>query len=225
MIVYRATNKVNGKIYVGQTAYPLNFRIHRHIRSKRGIFPNALRKYGKENFQFETVAWCDTKENLDFLEGFYIKFFNSKVPNGYNLTDGGDGKLGWKHSEETRKKLSEAKMGYRNPNFNKPSPRRGKKHREESKAKDSESKKENWKDLEYRKKIVEARKSKKYSESSTITRLRLWQDPEYRAKQVEAHKGPCHHPEIYKIVAEKNRGHWRDPEWRKKRLENISKSV
>jgi len=225
MIVYKATNKVNGKSYVGQTSYPLNMRIHRHIQSRRGIFSNALRKYGPDSFEFETVAWCDTKYKLEFLERFYIKFFDSKVPNGYNLTDGGDGLPGWNHSEETRKKLSESKMGERNPNFNKPSPRRGKKHREESKAKDSESKKENWKNPEYRKKIIEARKSERYSKSSSATRFRLWENPEYRTRQSEAHKKPRDYPESYRKMAEKNKAHWRDPEWKGKRLQNMSEAA
>jgi group I intron endonuclease len=101
VIVYKTTNLVNGKCYIGQDS-----------RDKpdyfgSGIFlRRAIKKYGRENFKKETVAWCYTKEHLNFLEVFYIKFFNSTVPIGYNLTGGGEG-AGIGNQNTKGRKLSE----------------------------------------------------------------------------------------------------------------------
>jgi group I intron endonuclease len=139
-IVYCCTNKINGHRYVGQTIQTLEKRIiaHRAEMSRGSNFPihNALRKYGAEKFSWETMAFCEDRDNRDSLENFYIRYFGSKRPDGYNLTDGGDGRRGpqsdeskikmsetWSrighpmtgkhHSEETKKKISEAKIGCR----------------------------------------------------------------------------------------------------------------
>ena len=112
MIIYKATNKINQKIYVGQTSQSLRERVRRHFKDKRKIgFRIALKKYGLQNFDFETMAYCDTKKKLDFLERFYIKFFKSKTPLGYNLTDGGDGRSGFVTSQGTKRKMSNAHTG------------------------------------------------------------------------------------------------------------------
>lgn len=60
----------------------------------------------------EVIHECLSKEEMDFVEIFYIAFLNTKVPNGYNITDGGGGILGLKHSEETKKKISEKNKGH-----------------------------------------------------------------------------------------------------------------
>jgi group I intron endonuclease len=213
MIIYKAQNKINGKVYVGMTAFSLRRRMAFHLRAKTGIFPAALRKYGRSNFEIEPIAWCDNKEQLVFLEKFYIDFFKCKVPRGYNITDGGNGgMLGYKASEETRRKQSESSQGKnkgeKNGMFGKPGIMRGKRHREESKIKDSESKKKNWKDPEYRRKIAEARKSSRYSESMSAARRHLWKDPNYRARQIEARR---------KI--------WNDPEYRARQILNLKKAL
>jgi group I intron endonuclease len=126
MIIYKAENKINGKIYIGQTVTSMEDRIRRHLWSTyRGPFQCALKKYGLNEFDFETVAWCETKNQGDFLERFYIDFFGSKIPIGYNLTDGGDGSLGRKFSKETIERLRIANKGSQNPMFGKASALRG----------------------------------------------------------------------------------------------------
>lgn len=108
-IVYKTTNLINGKSYVGKDSK------NRHEYLGSGIVLNkSIKKYGKENFIKETVAWCDTKEHLNFLEKFYIKFFNTRVPRGYNLTDGGDGgpiRKGMHNSKEHGRKVSKTLTG------------------------------------------------------------------------------------------------------------------
>jgi hypothetical protein len=104
--IYKMTNTTNGKIYIGQTrSHRLNHNkyrpfgyigrfndhLHEANSSKKNhskCLNNALRKYGKDCFTCELIQTCDVAE-LDELEMQYIIEYNSKYPNGYNLTDGG----------------------------------------------------------------------------------------------------------------------------------------
>jgi len=110
MIIYKATNKVNGKCYIGQTSKVLNKRIYNHfnIRKKKSCpyFHNAIHKYGEDNFLWEVIEECSSKKEMDEMEFHYIKQYNSLAPNGYNLTMGGGGSCGYKHTKEECKKIS-----------------------------------------------------------------------------------------------------------------------
>lgn len=89
-IIYKITNKVNGKSYIGQTRYTLEFRWKQHLHKKDNVyFHNAIHKYGKDNFQLEILEECDV-ELLDSREMYYINKYNT-FKEGYNLTIGGDG--------------------------------------------------------------------------------------------------------------------------------------
>ena len=93
MIIYKLTNKVNGKVYIGQTVKSLDWRMKQHL-SKVNVgsntyIHNAIRKYGWDNFDVEVVANASSKEELDYLEKYYIKQYDS-VNTGYNLSFGGD---------------------------------------------------------------------------------------------------------------------------------------
>jgi hypothetical protein len=129
LIVYKATNLINNKIYIGKTVISFSQRRANHLsvaRNKKDNFPfhAAIRKYGEENFAWEIIDRCLFAESLIALEQHYIKLYNCKAPNGYNLTDGGDGITGFKHSEETKKKMSESMVGKtagnKNGNYGKP---------------------------------------------------------------------------------------------------------
>lgn len=117
MIVYKAVNKKNGKCYIGQTVKTLNERKSGHFTSVRkkdnSYFHKALRKYGKENFEWSVLCECYTKEEMDEKEIYYIQELKSHVKegNGYNLTLGGGGNLGWIPSEETKRNISVANKG------------------------------------------------------------------------------------------------------------------
>jgi len=70
----------------------------------------------------ELLHECETREEMDFVEMFYIALLDTKAPKGYNLTDGGDGtqgRSGYKLSEETKRKLKEAHTGPKNHMFGK----------------------------------------------------------------------------------------------------------
>ena len=118
MIVYKVTNIVNGKVYIGQTILTLAARKHSHEGSmyQNRRFYSALRKHGKKNFIWEVLSECFDKEQMNELEKFYILQFKSKDPEfGYNMTDGGDSPLGRKHKEESKIKMSISKTGKKLP--------------------------------------------------------------------------------------------------------------
>lgn len=122
-VIYKITNNINGKLYVGQTRQKLNNRIkgHKHSKVQRGV-DVAIAKYGWENFSVAVIEECPL-ESLGEREIFWIAELNSKAPNGYNLTDGGEGLVN--PSEETRAKMSANRpdiSGEKNPNYGKKTP-------------------------------------------------------------------------------------------------------
>jgi hypothetical protein len=104
--IYKMTNIITNKHYIGQTrSHRLNHskyrpfgymgRFNDHISESKSSKPNnskylnsSIRKHGSENFKCEKILECKLDE-LDFYEMKYISEFNTKYPNGYNLTDGG----------------------------------------------------------------------------------------------------------------------------------------
>ena len=110
MIIYKVTNLVNGKIYIGQSTKddPNYFGSGRLIKK-------SIKKNGIENFKRETLVYCKYRNNLNEMERFYISHFNCKYPNGYNLTDGGEGCVGVEFSEERRKEISMRFSGKKRP--------------------------------------------------------------------------------------------------------------
>jgi group I intron endonuclease len=114
MIIYKAVNKINGKVYVGQTVRPLRKRITDHLQQNSPI-GRALRKYGLSSFIFSTLSTCCSKSEMDTKEKTWISFYNSKTPNGYNLADGGGGAIGYHHTEEAKRKCSIKNKGRKKP--------------------------------------------------------------------------------------------------------------
>ena len=107
--VYVITNIVNGKQYVGITS-SLKMRWYRHKKAN-GSSPAlhaAIKAYGAENFVFTHVMDVFNFEHAKEIERELIASKGTKAPNGYNLTDGGDGSHGVERSEETRRKIGEA---------------------------------------------------------------------------------------------------------------------
>lgn len=111
--VYVFTNKINKKQYVGQSIN-IKERYKQHFKDAKHdnlLFHRALNKYGEENFNFEIIEENIPLEYIGEREKFWIIKLNTKVPNGYNLTDGGEGTFGYKHTEEAKIKMSKAKKG------------------------------------------------------------------------------------------------------------------
>lgn len=123
--IYKVTNLVNGKVYIGQTRQTIQIRWEQHCFSPYIChFHQAIRKYGRENFKVEELCCIDLAEKelsikLNELEIYYIEKFNS-YNNGYNSTKGGEGNFKsnyeeifeiWKQENISIQKLSE-KYGY-----------------------------------------------------------------------------------------------------------------
>jgi group I intron endonuclease len=115
LIIYKVTNLVNGKVYIGKTIKTLKDRKAKHIAdAKRGsniLFHRAMRKNGISNFFFEVFSHCLSKEEMKQKEIETIKIMHSKNPDGYNLTDGGEGTIGFNITNETREKHRKAMIG------------------------------------------------------------------------------------------------------------------
>ena len=132
MIIYKATNRVNGKVYVGQTARPLEVRIAEHRRHSNTPFDKAIKRHGVDNFVFEIIDRAETIEELNQKEKYWIEYYSSMGENGYNVCEGGDNTIGYRHREDSKQKMSLAKktayVGNGNPFY-------GKHHSEESRKK------------------------------------------------------------------------------------------
>ncbi len=127
-VIYKITCLLNGMKYVGQTTKSTEERFNQHASNKKSYIGRAIRKYGVENFSIEILEECDTCEQLNEREMFWIAALNCKHPNGYNFSDGGEGNSGLRHTQETRAQMSVDRSGEKNAFF-------GKHHTEESKAK------------------------------------------------------------------------------------------
>lgn len=162
--IYKTTNIINNKIYIGQ--HKTNFMEKDEKYFGSGLYLNrAIKKYGIDNFKNEIICWCETKEELDTAEKYWINKLNSCDKNiGYNIQIGGQG--GFSHIDvkgTNNPMYGIHRYGADNPNFNKhwsddskikmsktikengghhkeKNPMWGKKHSEESKHKMKQSK-------------------------------------------------------------------------------------
>ncbi|MGG3857131.1 GIY-YIG nuclease family protein [Metabacillus fastidiosus] len=94
-VIYKLTNLVNGKVYVGKTGKKMEERLCWHYnRSKTKNYPLclAIRKYGWGNFECEVIDTGINEEELNLKESFYIRKYRSDInfedSNGYNVTLG-----------------------------------------------------------------------------------------------------------------------------------------
>lgn len=110
MIIYYIKNKLNNKIYIGQTIRTLEGRMDEHVQCAingvdRKLY-NAIRKYGWDNFEFGIICHCSSLEELNQKETEYIIKYDT-LKNGYNMGLGGDNNVMF--SEEVKQK-HDAKM-------------------------------------------------------------------------------------------------------------------
>lgn len=159
--IYKITNTVNGKSYIGQTrndAVKTRIRDHLTGNSKGNrILKNAVKKHGREAFTFEILHDGIIPEFLDTLEIETIQKFNTLAPNGYNLDSGGNRNK--TRSEETKRRLSKANKG-------KPGPWKGKTFSEEHRRNLSASHMGKIFSETSRRRMSESRKGKPRSEET-----------------------------------------------------------
>jgi hypothetical protein len=192
--VYKSTNLLNGKIYIGKakegrrgrggSAIEKRWneeieRAHRlkrwnveHPHKKKTIryIENAINKYGEESFRIEEIDIALTKEELNEKERFWIEFFDARNHSkGYNLRDGGEG---GGHHEKTIALLSKISQ-------------------------------EKAKNPEYLKKL-------------SISITNLWNDESYLKKQIEERRARAKGPKWSRKMTQINREKAKDPKWRKK---------
>lgn len=168
-IIYKITNLINGKSYIGQTKN-FKLRMRDHIRTKTSLVSRAIQKYGKDTFEYIQLAIVEDCM-ADEIEQKAIAIFNTLSPSGYNLEEGGclnkgchsDTKLklrlaniGRKHTEETKLKMKKSMTKERKDaiveNF--------KKHpkSEEVLKEQGRKMKERWADENYKNKVIASMK-------------------------------------------------------------------
>lgn len=103
-LIYKITNTINGKLYIGQTVR-IKMYLQGRYKGSGVLLKKAKKKYGIENFKIEIVCYAYSQQELNTLETHYIRFFDTVHPKGYNLTNEGTA------HQDTRKKLAKASTG------------------------------------------------------------------------------------------------------------------
>lgn len=143
-VVYIITNDINTKVYIGKTHdVRERWTAHRSQPKRTPGIKGAMLKHGVENFYLDVIESGLTEAQANDRERFHIARLKSNTREyGYNLSIGGEGSPGYRHTPEALAKISAASKGERNARFGKPSPMLGKigamhgrKHSIESKAK------------------------------------------------------------------------------------------
>lgn len=109
MYVYCIINKVNNRMYVGKMSKSV--KDSKSYMGSGTLIKKAIKKYGRENFVKEILEENVAKEQLSLREMFWIQKLNTKLPNGYNLTDGGEGFIGLKKTKQQIEKQRQAMIG------------------------------------------------------------------------------------------------------------------
>lgn len=188
--LYLITNNITGKRYVGQTLSEIGYlnRFKQHcgdaftewdVKKSRSILHASIRKYGVDAFSVKRLLKEIPEDKIDFYERLWIYKLNTFYKNGmgYNMTLGGQGVHGYKHSDETKKRLSDILKGR---SISDETIQKRKETSEKNHSMERRSKNPSW-----RKNVKEA--AKKRSE--------IYPNP---------FKGRTHTQEVKNIISEKN---------------------
>ena len=113
--IYKITNKVNGKSYIGQTIQSVKERFYQHCATKCSqailnmVIHKAINKYGKSNFTIEVIEEVEST-NLNDRERYWIRYYDS-YNNGYNSTEGGQDGIKLFKNLDTESIIREYKSG------------------------------------------------------------------------------------------------------------------
>lgn len=117
MLIYKITNRSNGKVYIGKTRRKtVNRRWNEHVsKANKGVsyhLYNAIRKYGESAFGIERLYEAKTPTELSAMETFFIVLYQSHKPeNGYNMTLGGDGSFGNRRTPKQVEAMRQRQLG------------------------------------------------------------------------------------------------------------------
>ena len=209
--IYKHTNKINGKVYIGQT-YQNPYR-----RQGNGLsqyrhnehFISSIKKYGQDNFEHEILLSNLTEEEMKFQEDYYIEFYDARNPEkGYNINKGGE--------------ISPLALLQKNDDF-----------KLKISKEQSERMKERLKDPEERERLRQMsidnqekhpELRQEYSERMT-ERLKILQaDDEYRKKMSNNMKELWQSDKREKLIAqtkENAKNNWNNPDYRKKMCKGV----
>lgn len=118
--IYKITNKINDKVYIGQTNNAaLRWSQHKSAAKyiPKQLVDKAIKKYGEQNFIYEVIDTCQSQFETDIQETWFIKVYYSLISeHGYNVTLGGMKLI---HTPEIREKISHSKKKYFETHINK----------------------------------------------------------------------------------------------------------
>lgn len=184
-IIYKITNNINDKCYIGKTIFTFKQRYPKGFKSiQNKHLKNAINKYGEENFTISILEkGIDDEQKLFELEKRYIKEFQSNNPSyGYNKDSGGKGSDNWSYmpkeqKERLQKEFSKRFSGKNNPMWNK-----------------------NWKEF------ADEETIKNHCKNVSDAIRRRYEKEENRLKTSEAMKKVWANPDFYQKMCEKQKG-------------------
>lgn len=120
--LYKITNLINNKAYIGKSNFMAKHdRWYVHCKIAKGgrktyprlfsYFHSAIKKYGKENFKLEIIETTSTEKEIFRLEKLWISQLKTAGHKLYNLTNGGEGPAGFKHSASSKAKIAQSMQG------------------------------------------------------------------------------------------------------------------
>lgn len=203
MGIYKITNKINGKVYIGQSKdIKKRFENHRCMNGSNPMYED-MRKYGLENFTFEVLEECEEDKLLE-RELYYMKKYKS-VENGYNLTYESNPV----YDERIKSKMIENMT---------------ERHRSaEYRERQSEITKELWRNEEYRQKILSAIRSEESIQKISETSKKLWQ--ERREELVSKIKASLNAEEVRKERSIRQKERFKDEVYKQKINEVLKGAV
>ena len=210
--IYDLIDGTNDFEYIGQTTQTVEARFKQHKKSEQYI-DRMIQDHG-DLFVVVTLKVCYSKEELDYWEKRIIKARGTRYPNGYNMTDGGEGVSGWKHTDEIKAQISATSTG--------------RKHTEKALANMSAAQKKRFENPEEHIKASAAQKKRyedpaehvKTSEALKKSRAENPISPESHSQQAESlRKYYEENPEARQHLADMTNKQFEDPEARKRHSE------
>lgn len=111
MLIYKITNLLNGKSYIGQTTKPLKERMRKHYTTTNVLIDKEIARCGINNFTVDVIDKAENRDELNQKEIYWIAKYNTLIPNGYNQCYGGATTKGYRHTLATKNKMSQLKQG------------------------------------------------------------------------------------------------------------------